>query len=108
MSFFYHVYFLRKLKKSTKNGGQKSRGLKPICQVHYSSLSNKRGHQINMDMGQKLKINKCGQWNKRRQWISSGKSINVDKVEMYLILLFTPQSARLESHSCLLIVFKHF
>ena len=31
----------------------------------YSSLSNKREHQINMDMGQNLQINKRGQWNKR-------------------------------------------
>ena len=27
----------------------------------YSSLSNKRGHQINVDMGQRLQINKRGQ-----------------------------------------------
>ena len=36
----------------------------------YSSLSNKREHQINVDMGQKLQINKHGQWNKRGECIS--------------------------------------
>ena len=43
-----------------------------------ASLSNKRGHQINMDMGQELQINKREQRNKRGQRISPPKKIKVD------------------------------
>ena len=32
--------------------------------ISYSTISNKREHQINVDMGQNLKINKHGQLNK--------------------------------------------
>ena len=45
----------------------------------YSLLSNKRGHQINMDLGQKFVINKCGQWNECGQLISTGKPTNMDR-----------------------------
>ena len=51
----------------------------------YSSLSNKREHQINVDMGQKFQINKRGQWNNRGQWISYGISINVDMGKICII-----------------------
>ena len=54
----------------------------------YSSLSNKREHQINVDMGQKFQMDKRGQWNNRGQGISYGKNINVDIRKISMIKVY--------------------